>query len=276
VTFFWLKKGGKYSYFDEHRKFLEANHKYRSDTKNFKKGAVVHTPRPHLPTGKDTKAELEAIVLNTDGKYFVGYGETHQWTHIPCLWKLAYFEDLELPHNIDVMHTEKNISEALWSTIMDTEKTKDNIKARIDQQELCDRPNLDPQPPDVKGPRWTKRKALFCPSRTERREIFQWIIDCLFFPDGYAANWMRGANLETLQVHGLKSHDYHVWLEWIMPIMIRGYVDEQTWLVLVELSYFFCRLCAKELDREVVKKLDKQAPELLYVQARDARSARVL
>jgi hypothetical protein len=48
-----------------------------------------------------------------------------------------------------------------------------------------------------------------------------------------------------------------------MPIMIRGYVDEQTWLVLVELSYFFLQLCAKELDREVGKKLDKQALELL-------------
>jgi hypothetical protein len=33
--------------------------------------------------------------------------------------------------------------------------------------------------------------------------------------------------------------------------------------VLAELSYFFHQLCAKELDREVVKKLDKQAPELL-------------
>jgi hypothetical protein len=33
--------------------------------------------------------------------------------------------------------------------------------------------------------------------------------------------------------------------------------------VLAELSYFFRQLCAKELDREVVKKLDKQAPELL-------------
>jgi hypothetical protein len=76
-------------------KFLEANHNYRSDTKNFKKGVAVHTPRPHLPTGKNTKAELEALVPNTDGKGFVAYRETHQWTHIPCLWKLPYFEDLE-------------------------------------------------------------------------------------------------------------------------------------------------------------------------------------
>ena len=98
----------------------------------------------------------------------MGYGETHQWTHIPCLWKLPYFPDLELPHNIDVMHTEKNIGEALWSTIMDTEKSKDNIKARIDQQEWCDRPKLDMKPPGAKGPKWSKKKVPFCPSRAER------------------------------------------------------------------------------------------------------------
>jgi hypothetical protein len=45
------------------------------------------------------------------------------------------------------MHTEKNISDAIWSTMMDTEKTKDNIKARIDQENWCDRSNLNMQPP---------------------------------------------------------------------------------------------------------------------------------
>ena len=45
--------------------------------------------------------------------------------------------------------------------------------------------------------------------------------------------------------------------------MIGGYVDEETWLVLAELSFFFRQLCAKELDRKVVEKLDKQAPVLL-------------
>jgi hypothetical protein len=42
-----------------------------------------------------------------------------------------------------------------------------------------------------------------------------------------------------------------------MPVMIRGYVDEETWQVLAELSFFFHLLCAKELDIEVVKKLDQ-------------------
>jgi hypothetical protein len=264
VTFFWLSKGGKYSCFDQHRQFLAPDHQYRRDRKRFRKGVVVDAPQPRRMTGREIKAELDALVPNPNGKGFVGYGETHQWTHIPCFWKLLpYMEDVPLPHNIDVMHTEKNIAEALWSSIMDTEKTKDNVKARIDQEQLCDRPDLKMRPPGVNGQRWSKPKARFCPTRPERREILQWIVDCLYFPDGYAANWVRCVNLDTQRVVGLKSHDYHVWIERIMPVMIRGYVDEETWRILSELSFFFRTICARELDREVVQKLHEQAPELL-------------
>ncbi|KAK1647163.1 hypothetical protein QYE76_064968 [Lolium multiflorum] len=150
VTFFWLNKGGKYSCFDEARQFLERRHAYRSDVKSFKKGRVVRGPKPIPKTGTEIKAELDALKPSPDGNGFLGYGETHQWTHKPCLWKLPYFEFLELPHNIDVMHTEKNISEAIWSTIVDTEKTKDNIKARIDQ-EMCSFTYEDPSQRPPRG-----------------------------------------------------------------------------------------------------------------------------
>ena len=64
------------------------------------------------------------------------------WTHISGMTRLPYFDDL-LPQNIDVMHTEKNIAEALWATLMDTEKSKDNPKARVDLSTLCDRQNQE-------------------------------------------------------------------------------------------------------------------------------------
>jgi hypothetical protein len=54
-----------------------------------------------------------------------------------------------------------------------------------------------------------------------------------------------------------------MWIERIMPVMIRGYVDEESWQVLAELSFFFRQLCAKEIDIKVAEKLDKQEPELL-------------
>ena len=213
--------------------------------------------------GTAIKAQLDALVPNADGNGFVGYGDTHQWTHIPCFWKLPYFKDLLLPHNIDVMHTEKNIAEALWSTLMDLEKSKDNVKARVDQQELCDRPNMKMNPPGTVKRGWFKPKAPFTPTRAQRKEILQWVLDHLFFPDGYATNIMRGVNLVGLRIGGLKSHDYHVWIERIMPVMFRGYIQEDIWLVLAKLSYFFRRLCAKELDIKVIEELEEQTPELI-------------
>jgi hypothetical protein len=62
----------------------------------------------------------------------------------------------------------------------------------------------------------------------------------------------------------MKSHDYHIWIERLLPAMTRGYVPEHVWRVLVELSYFFYQLCAKELSRDVIDDLEKVAPMLLY------------
>jgi hypothetical protein len=91
-----------------------------------------------LKTAAEVHAKIDALVPNEEGG-FVGYGEQHMWTHKSGLTRLPYFDDLLLPHNIDVMHTEKNITEALWATLMDTNKSKDNPKARVDVAMLCDR-----------------------------------------------------------------------------------------------------------------------------------------
>jgi hypothetical protein len=49
--------------------------------------------------------------------------------------------------NTDVMHTKKNVVGALWATIMDIlDKSKDNIKARVDQVALCDKTNQEMKP----------------------------------------------------------------------------------------------------------------------------------
>jgi hypothetical protein len=72
----------------------------------------VTDPNPHLRTGVEVRAQIDALVPNEEGG-FVGYGEEHMWTHKSGLTRLPYFDDLLLSHNIDVMHTEKNVAEAL-------------------------------------------------------------------------------------------------------------------------------------------------------------------
>jgi len=62
----------------------------------------------------------------------------------------------------------------------------------------------------------------------------------------------------------MKSHDYHIWIERLLPAMVRGYVPDHVWQVLAELSFFFRQLCAKEISQTVAQDLEKAAPVLLY------------
>ena len=128
-------------------------------------------------------------------------------------------QDLLLPHNIDMMYSKKNIAEALFGTIMDiSDKIKDNVKARVDQETLCDRPKLDMRPP--RGSKsWRKPRAEFVLTRPQRREVLEWF-QTLMFPNGYATNLRRGVNLSTMRINGLKSHDYHIWIERLLPVMV--------------------------------------------------------
>jgi hypothetical protein len=48
VRFIWLKKGGKYSSFDQHRQFLPLDHEFREDIKSFTKGVKVTDLKPHM------------------------------------------------------------------------------------------------------------------------------------------------------------------------------------------------------------------------------------
>ena len=82
-------------------------------------------------------------------------------------------------------------------------------------------------------------------------------------PDGYAANLRRGVNFTTMRINGPKSHDYHIWIERLLPVMVRGYLPDQIWQVLAELSFFFRQLCAKELSLKVVEEMERMAPVLL-------------
>jgi hypothetical protein len=110
------------------------------------------------------------------------------------------------------------------------DKSKDNVKARVDLATLCDRPNQEMKPPS-RGTTWRRSKANFVLTSAQRREVLEWM-HTLIFPDGYATNLRRGVNLSIVRVLGMKSHDYHIWIERLLSVMVRGYVPKHVWLVL--------------------------------------------
>ncbi|RLN08977.1 uncharacterized protein C2845_PM11G04350 [Panicum miliaceum] len=60
-------------------------------------------------------------------------------------WKLPYWKFLLLPHNLDVMHTEKNICDNLIGTLLKLQwKTKDTLNARLDLADMSIRSHLQP------------------------------------------------------------------------------------------------------------------------------------
>jgi hypothetical protein len=83
------------------------------------------------------------------------------------------------------------------------------------------------------------------------------------FPDGYAVGLKRAVNLKMEKLTGLKSHDFHILMERIIPLMFRGYMPDTMWQAIVELSYFYRQICAKEISKNMMEKLEKEIPVLL-------------
>jgi hypothetical protein len=81
--------------------------------------------------------------------------------------------------------------------------------------------------------------------------------------------WLRHRFQESCKfghekLSGVKSHDYHIFMERLISVMFRGYLDDDVWTVLAELSYFYRQLCAKEIKKDMMEKLEDEIPLLLY------------
>jgi hypothetical protein len=103
---------------------------------------------------------------------------------------------------------------------------------------ICDRPT------QVLRENRGKPKANYCLKLKQRKEVMKCMKD-IKFPDGYAAGFRRSVNLKTMKMNGLKSHDFHIIMERLMPVMFRGYISDAVWKTLAEVSYFYIQLCAK-------------------------------
>jgi hypothetical protein len=130
---------------------------------------------------------------------------------------------LILLHNIDVMHQEHNVGESILSTCMSfADRTKDNHNARKDLALICNRPSLE-----IKS-RGGKPRAPFCLKARDRKEVLIWLKN-LKFPDGYTAGFRRAVNLDTRKLSVVKSHDYHLFMERLLPVMFCEYLDDDVW-----------------------------------------------
>jgi len=98
--------------------------------------------------------------------------------------------------------------------------------------------------------------------KDDKIKILNWFQE-LKFPDGYAANIRRGVNLLQKKIFGLKSHDFHIFIERVLPVAFRGFLPEGIWTSLAELSYFYRQLCAKQISKESILSLKENIAVLI-------------
>jgi hypothetical protein len=72
----------------------------------------------------------------------------------------------------------------------------------------------------------------------------------------------------------LKSHDYHILVEWLVPVMFCGYKPDAMWQAIDKLSYLYRHICAKEISKNMMEKLERKY--WCYMQARKNISTRIL
>jgi hypothetical protein len=177
------------------------------------------------------------------------------------LWRLPYWEHLLLRHNLDVMHIEKNICEALLGTLLNIPgKSKDTNNARLDLFDMKIRPELHlkqvgttvsaPSAPYVLG---KDQKIAFCK-----------FLKGIKFPDGYAANLSNYISADGSRLVGkLKTHSCHILLQRIIPAGLRGLVGKDVYEAVVELGTFFRELCSRNIRIDVLKRLKDDIPLIL-------------
>ncbi|GKV52344.1 hypothetical protein SLEP1_g58932 [Rubroshorea leprosula] len=138
----WLYHSRKYCYMG-HRRWLDRRHRYRHDGKSFDGNKELRMP-PSRTSGSEILSHADNVNIME--------GESSQpLKKISIFFTLPYWQHNLLPHNIDMMHTEKNVFDNTYGTITDQDgKTKDNYKARCDLQDMGLRADLHPKPGSIK------------------------------------------------------------------------------------------------------------------------------
>ncbi|KAI0504324.1 hypothetical protein KFK09_015276 [Dendrobium nobile] len=262
---FTLKHGGKNTWFDCHRMFLHANHQFQRNKEAFVKNRIERSPPPPRLSGDEILQRLSNIPtiieypMLSESK-FPGYGVQHNWIKKSIFWTLPYWRTNLIRHNLDVMHIEKNFLDNIFNTIMDVKgKSKDNVKARMDIKEFCRRKNLELV--TTTDGKLMKPKAPYSFTLEQKRMICQWFKG-LKMPDGYGSNISRCVDLKSARLFGLKSHDCHIIMEVLLPIivsMLPDYISNP----LIELSIFFKDLCSSKLSENALRRYEDNIPIIL-------------
>ncbi|XP_056858747.1 uncharacterized protein LOC108850550 [Raphanus sativus] len=201
-----------------------------------KRKRVISTDRGSDSEGLSSESEEED---EEDEEVNVDEDELSRWKKRSIFFKLPYWAELPVRHNLDVMHVERNVAASIVSTLLHCGKSKDGLPARKDLEDLGIRQDLHPK---IQGKRTYLPPAPWSLSKSEKKVFCRRLFD-FKGPDGYCSNIARGVSLDDCKVTGLKSHDYHVLMQQLLPIALKGLLPKGPRLAITRLCSFFNLLC---------------------------------
>lgn len=160
-------------------------------------------------------------------------------------------------HNVDVMHIEKNVTESLLKFISGE---KDTGSVRLDLQEKGIRPHLWLKPHSNKANAFMKYQAPYVCTGAEWK-IFLSRLSSLRVPSGYAGAFKK--HVKNKKLGSMKTHDYHVMMQQILPLCLRGLMQKPVRSAIMRLSDVFRRICVKVWDPADYDKLHSDVIYLL-------------
>ncbi|XP_035547412.1 uncharacterized protein LOC108987287 [Juglans regia] len=257
----WLVHGRKHCYMG-HRRWLVPDHSWRRK-KNAFNGKEEHRLQPKMKVGQalmEQLHEVSNVQFGKSTKKRKRMPNELNWTKKCIFFELPYWLDLGLRHNLDVMHIEKNICDSILGTLMNIEgKSKDTANARRDLEDLGLRKELHLQ---HDGNHTSMSLACYMLNVTERRSFCARLSE-VKFSDGFASNIARCVNITEGKIMGMKSHDCHIFMQYLLPVVIGGYLRPDIRGALIEFCSFFKELCSRTLDIIVLERLQANIPIIL-------------
>nr|GEU44548.1 hypothetical protein [Tanacetum cinerariifolium] len=149
------------------------------------------------------QAQLARFPMRVKGKH-LSYGGVKikrnvlvelNWTKRSIFYELEYWSFLTLKHNLDIMHIEKNMLEAILNTLLMNEKSKDTAKARQDLKRLGIRSGL--WLGQTKNEKCSKPQAAYSFTPENKKKFCQFIKGVKLH-DGFGSNFKHKICSATL------------------------------------------------------------------------------
>jgi len=167
------------------------------------------------------------------------------------------------------MHCEKNICEIFLRTLLGE---TDGPKSREDMRVRGIRPHLH-LVPNADGRTFFKPDAPYVLTR-EERQAFLASVKELKFPTNYVG--ALSSRIEDGKFRGMKTHDFHILLQQVMPLCLRNICDERVFGAIMRVSRLFRKNFTKVVSvdqkqqmldevAETICMLEKEFPPSVFV-----------